>query len=109
MVHLTKKKKSRSGNCFCRKSCSRCGLVLHKIENQRYNFHADCYSNSKIERVKYFGDGYVQIKLVGQTYDESTKAAKEYSHATRTIYIPAFDDEFVISGQGTVGKEILMN
>ena len=27
-------------------------------------------------------------------------------HATRTIYIPAFDDEFVISGQGTVGKEI---
>ncbi|EKE13993.1 MAG: hypothetical protein ACD_12C00720G0003 [uncultured bacterium] len=62
--------------------------------------------NQKIERVKYFGDGYIQIKLIGQTYDESTKAAKDYSRETGTTYIPAFDDEFVITGQGTVGKEI---
>jgi len=60
----------------------------------------------KIDRVKYFGDGYVQIKLVGQSYDESTKAAKEYSHETGVIYIPAFDDELVVCGQGTIGKEI---
>jgi len=60
----------------------------------------------KIERVKYFGDGYVQIKLVGQSYDEATLAAKEYSHKTEAIYIPAFDDELVISGQGTIAKEI---
>lgn len=60
----------------------------------------------KIERVKYFGDGYVQIKLVGQSYDEATHAAKEYSKETGTVYIPAFDDEFVINGQGTIGKEI---
>ena len=62
--------------------------------------------NQKIERVKYFGDGYVQIKLVGQTYDESTKAAKDYSKETGAVYIPAFDDEKVIAGQGTIGKEI---
>ena len=60
----------------------------------------------KIDRVKYFGDGYVQIKLVGQTYDEATQAAKNYSHKTGAIYIPAFDDELVINGQGTIGKEI---
>ena len=60
----------------------------------------------KIERVKYFGDGYVQIKLVGQTYDESTKAAKDYSRETGATYIPAFDDEYVVAGQGTIGKEI---
>lgn len=60
----------------------------------------------KIERVKYFGDGYVQIKLVGQSYDEATQAAKTYSHQTNAIYIPAFDDEFVINGQGSIGKEI---
>lgn len=60
----------------------------------------------KIDRVKYFGDGYVQIKLVGQSYDESTKAAKDFSKETGTIYIPAFDDELVINGQGTIGKEI---
>ncbi len=60
----------------------------------------------KIDRVKYFGDGHVQIKLVGQSYDESTKAAKEYSHKTGAVYIPAFDDKLVINGQGTIGKEI---
>ena len=60
----------------------------------------------KIDRVKYFGDGYVQIKLVGQTYDEATQAAKNYSHESGAIYIPAFDDELVINGQGTIGKEI---
>ncbi len=60
----------------------------------------------KIERVKYFGDGFVQIKLVGQTYDESTMAAKEFAKQTDGLYISAFDDEKVIAGQGTVGKEI---
>ncbi len=60
----------------------------------------------KIDRVKYFGDGYVQIKLVGQSYDEATLAAKTYSHETGAVYIPAFDDELVINGQGTIGKEI---
>ena len=62
--------------------------------------------NQKIERVKYFGDGYIQIKSVGQTYDESTKVAKVYSRETGTVYIPAFDDEYVVAGQGTIGKEI---
>jgi len=60
----------------------------------------------KIERVKYFGDGYIQVKLVGQTYDDSTHAAKDFSKETGAIYISAFDDEKVIAGQGTVGKEV---
>lgn len=62
--------------------------------------------NQKIERVKYFGDGYIQIKLIGQTYDEATHAAKDYSHETGAVYISAFDDPYVINGQGTIGKEI---
>lgn len=62
--------------------------------------------NQKVDRVKYFGDGYVQIKLVGQTYDESSQAAKKFSQETGAIYISAFDDEKVIAGQGTIGKEI---
>src|SRR3989344_5899071 len=60
----------------------------------------------KIERVKYFGDGYVHVKLDGQSYDESTKPDNEFSKETRATYISAFDDEKVIVGQGTIGKEI---
>ncbi|MEK7177262.1 MAG: threonine ammonia-lyase IlvA [Patescibacteria group bacterium] len=107
MVHLTKKEKNQgvvtasAGN-----HAQGVALSCTKLKIKGTIFMPIVTPTQKIERVKYFGDGYVQIKLVGQTYDESTKAAKEYSHATRTIYIPAFDDEFVISGQGTVGKEI---
>src|SRR6267154_161261 len=32
----------------------------------------------KIERVKHFGGTYITVKLLGQTYDESAKAAHEY-------------------------------
>ena len=107
MVHLTKKEKNQgvvtasAGN-----HAQGVALSCTKLKIKGTIFMPIVTPTQKIERVKYFGDGYVQIKLVGQTYDESTKAAKKYSYETRTVYIPAFDDEFVISGQGTVGKEI---
>lgn len=60
----------------------------------------------KINRVKHFGDGFVDIKLVGKTFDETNIAARKYSNAMHTVFIPPFDDPMVISGQGTVAKEI---
>ncbi len=63
--------------------------------------------NQKVERVKYFGNGHVTVKLEGDSYDEAVVAAKKYSHETGAVYIPAFEDEKVIAGQGTVGLEIL--
>ncbi|MCX7956039.1 MAG: threonine ammonia-lyase IlvA [Patescibacteria group bacterium] len=62
--------------------------------------------NQKIERVKYFGNEYVEIELIGQSFDESSFEAKKYSEKTGAIYVPAFDDEEIIAGQGTIGKEI---
>lgn len=62
--------------------------------------------NQKIERVKYFGDDYIEIKLIGQNYDETSIAAKKFSEDKDVVYIPAFDDEKVIVGQGTIAKEI---
>lgn len=60
----------------------------------------------KINRVKHFGDGWVEIKLVGANFDETSTAAKEYCHQKKAVFVPPFDDERIISGQGTVGKEI---
>lgn len=62
--------------------------------------------SQKIDRVKYFGGSYVEIALVGQNYDEASQAAKRYAKNKNCIYISAFDDEEVIIGQGTIGKEI---
>lgn len=61
----------------------------------------------KIDRVKHFGGKFVEIKLVGQTYDESANAAHDYCEKKNAVYVHAFDDPLTIAGQGTVGKEIL--
>lgn len=61
----------------------------------------------KIERVRHFGDGYITIKIVGQTYDESAHAAHEYGDKKNMVYVHAFNDPVTIAGQGTVGKEII--
>lgn len=60
----------------------------------------------KINRVKHFGDSWVDIKLVGINFDETSRAAKAFSHRQHAVFVHPFDDERVISGQGTVGKEI---
>lgn len=60
----------------------------------------------KIDRVKHFGDGFVEIKLIGQTYDEASQAAHEYCDEKGAIYVHPFNDPETIAGQGTVGKEI---
>ena len=61
----------------------------------------------KIRQVYLFGKEYVEIKLVGDTYDESFYAAKKYCEANKSVFVHPFDDEDVIAGQGTVGLEIL--
>lgn len=60
----------------------------------------------KINRVKHFGDGFVEVKLIGANFDESSKLAKEYCEDKKATFIHPFNDLVVISGQGTVGKEI---
>ncbi|MBI4078748.1 MAG: threonine ammonia-lyase IlvA [Candidatus Levybacteria bacterium] len=60
----------------------------------------------KIERVKYFGGKWIDIKLIGLTYDESCNAALQFCKENNAVFVHPFNDEQVISGQGTVGKEI---
>ena len=48
-----------------------------------------------------------EIVLHGETYQEAYAKALELQKQEKRIYIHAFDDEAIIAGQGTVGKEIL--
>lgn len=61
----------------------------------------------KINKVKKFGGNYVDIRLVGNNFDESNKAALVMSEKTKKTFIPPFDDELIIAGQATVAKEII--
>lgn len=60
----------------------------------------------KIAKVKHFGKDFIEIKLVGVAFDEAMQAAKQYCQEKKAVFVHAFDDPLVISGQGTVAKEI---
>lgn len=60
----------------------------------------------KISKVKSFGDGFIEIKLIGKTYDESNKLALEFCKKENSVFVHPFEDYTVMSGQGTVGKEV---
>ncbi len=63
--------------------------------------------NQKINQTKMFGESNIEIKLVGDNYDECAAAAKEFTKANNMTFIHPFDDPHVIEGQATVGVEIL--
>ena len=61
----------------------------------------------KIMQVNMFGKDYIEIRLVGDTYDASYTIAREYSELNQLEFVHPFDDERIIEGQGTVALEIL--
>lgn len=62
--------------------------------------------NQKINKVKHFGGKYIDIKLVGNSFDETVEAARNFCKKQNAVFVHPFDDPLTISGQGTTGKEI---
>lgn len=62
--------------------------------------------NQKIDRVRKFGGKYIDIVLVGDTFDEAFAASQEYAKKHKAVYVHPFNDPMTIAGQGTVAKEI---
>jgi threonine dehydratase len=61
----------------------------------------------KITQTKMFGEDFIEVKLVGDTFDDCAVAAKKYTEENQMTFIPPFDDLRIIEGQGTVAIEIL--
>jgi threonine dehydratase len=63
--------------------------------------------NQKVHQTKMFGEGFIEVRLTGDTFDDCAAAAKEYTVANGMTFIPPFDDIRIIEGQATVGMEIM--
>ena len=63
--------------------------------------------NQKVSQTKMFGEGFIEVKLTGDTYDDCAVSARKYTEDHGMTYIPPFDDIRIIEGQATVGIEIL--
>ncbi len=61
----------------------------------------------KIQQTKMFGESFIEIRLVGDTYDDCSVAAQQYTLQNKMTFIPPFEDSRIIEGQATVGVEIL--
>lgn len=60
----------------------------------------------KVKQTEMFGNGNIEIILVGDTFDDCLQEALVYTEANGMTFIPPFDDYRIIEGQGTVGIEI---
>ena len=57
--------------------------------------------------VRQLGGEFVDVRLVGDCYDDASNASEEFAHTTSSTLIKPFDDPAVIAGQATVGLEML--
>lgn len=62
--------------------------------------------NQKVKQVKMFGKEFIDVRLVGDTFEDAFEASQRYCDDEGAIFVHPFDDPQVIEGQGTVGLEI---
>ena len=60
----------------------------------------------KIDKTRAFGGNHVEIRLVGDIFDECNRAALAFAEAEGAIMVPPFDDPDIIEGQATVAMEL---
>ena len=63
--------------------------------------------DQKVSQVRMFGAEFVDIILVGDSYDACQKVALDAAKDANKTFIHPFDDPEVIEGQGTIALEML--
>jgi len=60
----------------------------------------------KIDKTRAFGQHHVEIRLVGDTFDQCYAAARQFVAQGGGVMAPPFDDAHIITGQAGVAHEI---
>lgn len=63
--------------------------------------------SQKVVQVQRLGKSFVEVVLVGDTFDAASQQANDYCRATGKIFVPPFDSELIMEGQGTVAVELM--
>ncbi len=78
-------------------------LAAQKMGIQSTIFMPVTTPSIKVKSVKALGG---KVILVGDAFDEAAQAAMAYSAENSATFIPPYDDEAVIAGQGTIALEL---
>jgi len=60
----------------------------------------------KIDKTRHFGGEFVEIRLIGDFFDDCLRAALAFAEDTGGHMVPPFDHKDIIEGQATVAYEI---
>lgn len=61
----------------------------------------------KIDKTRMFGGDAVEIRLVGDFFDDCYRAAQAFAEEEGGLMVPPFDHKDIIEGQATVAHEIM--
>ncbi|WP_051719138.1 threonine ammonia-lyase IlvA [Hymenobacter sp. IS2118] len=61
----------------------------------------------KVDKVRLFGKDFVEVVLVGASFDDCFAAARAFCDEHGGTFVHPFDDLAIVEGQATVGLEIL--
>ncbi len=61
----------------------------------------------KIDKTRHFGGDFVEIKLVGDFFDDCLRAALAFAEESAGHMVPPFDHKDIVEGQATVAYEIV--
>ena len=77
-----------------------------KLGTKGVIFMPEITPRQKVKQTEMFGNGSVELVLVGDTFDDCLMEALAYTKEHNMTFIPPFDNYSIIEGQGTVGVEI---
>lgn len=102
--------KERANGIFCASAGNHAQGVAYAC--QHLKIHGKIYmptptTSQKVDRVRMFGKEFVEVVLVGDTFDDANTQALADCALAGGTFVPPFEDEKVIEGQATVGVEIL--
>jgi threonine dehydratase len=63
-------------------------------------------SNASLPKVQATRDYGAEVRFASGALDDAVVAAKQWAVAHDAVFVPPFDDPFVIAGQGTLGLEL---
>jgi threonine dehydratase len=97
------------------------GVVCSSAGNHAQGFAMACRSmgihgrvyvpgktpKQKRDRIRYHGREFIELIVVGHTYDEAAAAALDDIARTGATLVPPYDDLRTMAGQGTIAAEVL--
>ncbi|MCS6832631.1 MAG: threonine ammonia-lyase [Flammeovirgaceae bacterium] len=108
MASLTREELSRGVVCASAGNHAQgVAYACRSMKVQGTIFMPNTTPKQKVSQVRMFGGEFVEVRLQGDTFDDSYEAAVAYCEAESKTFIHPFNDDRVMEGQGTVGMEIL--